>query len=258
MDTILLALVLGTLIGLALGALGGGGSILTVPALVYLLGQDAHAAVGTSLVIVGANAAFGAYMHGRRGALRLREALIFGGAGIVAAYGGARLSSRLPPALLLALFALLMVLIAVVMLRGRAQQPEAGRATLGSGGRAWPRVIAGGLGVGFLTGFLGVGGGFLIVPALVLLLGMEMQAAVGSSLLVIALNSAAGLLGHLGDVPLNWGLIGLLVAGGLAGIAGGAWLAQRVPPARLRQAFALLVLILGGVLLALNLPLVPT
>jgi uncharacterized membrane protein YfcA len=113
-------------------------------------------------------------------------------------------------------------------------------------------VLLGGTAIGFLTGFLGVGGGFLIVPALVL--GMAMREAVGSSLLVIAINSAAGLLGHVGERGVSWLIVGLLLAGGLPGLLVGSRLAQRQPIARLRQGFALLVVALGVTLLAINIP----
>lgn len=247
--TTLLAIILGSLIGLSLGMLGGGGSILTVPALVYVLGQDPHAAVSASLVIVGLNAFTGAWFHRRAGHVRLKSAALFGGVGLAAAFAGARLSKLLPSALLLVLFALLMLTVAVLMLRGSApKRTDSGAAPI------WWKVLIGGLGVGFLTGFLGVGGGFLIVPALVLLLGMDMRDAVGSSLVVIALNSAAGVLGHLGESSVSWLIIGLLLAGGLPGLLLGTRLAQRLPVAQLRQGFAVLVILLGATLLAINLP----
>jgi uncharacterized membrane protein YfcA len=245
----ILAVGIGALIGLALGLLGGGGSILTVPALVYLLGQPPQAAVTTSLVIVGTNALLGAGLHARQGHVRWPAALLFGAVGTGAAYGGARLSHLVPGPVLLVLFALLMIAIAGLMLRG----PVAARPGTA---RAWPRVVAGGLGVGFLPGFLGVGGGFVIVPALVLLLGMDMREAVGSSLLVIALNSAAGLAGHWQDSGLNAPLIALLVGGGALGLLLGSRLLRRLPAARVRQAFAVFVLLLGLTLLILNLPVV--
>jgi uncharacterized membrane protein YfcA len=138
-------------------------------------------------VIVGANALLGAWLHQRAGHLRLRAALLFGAAGIAAAYGGARLSRLLSGPILLVLFAVLMIVIAALMLRKGAGDPlHASTAPL-----VWWRVLLGGVVVGFLTGFLGVGGGFLIVPALVLLLRMDMRDAVGSSLLIIAINSVA-------------------------------------------------------------------
>jgi uncharacterized membrane protein YfcA len=244
----ILAMILGALIGLSLGMLGGGGSILTVPALVYVLGQDPHAAVSASLVIVGLNAITGAWFHQRAGHVRLKSAALFGGVGLAAAFAGARLSKLLPSALLLVLFAVLMLAVAVLMLRGGAPKQAEGVAPV------WWKVLIGGLSVGFLTGFLGVGGGFLIVPALVLLLGMDMRDAVGSSLVVIALNSAAGVLGHLGESSVSWLIIGLLLAGGLPGLLVGTRLAQRLPVIRLRQGFAVLVIVLGGTLFAINLP----
>ncbi len=249
MAPLLLAAVgLGGMIGLALGMLGGGGSILTVPILVYLLNQDAHAAVTTSLVIVGANALIGAWLHQRQGHVHLRVALLFGLYGVGTAYLGARLSNRLPSGVLLLLFALLMLAVAALMIRGSATAAPAS-----STASPWWLVVLGGATVGFLTGFLGVGGGFLIVPALVLLLGMPMREAVGSSLVVIVLNSTAGLAGHLTGGSLNWTLIALLLSGGLPGIFLGAWLARRLPTQRLRQSFAIVVVVLAVTLLATNL-----
>jgi uncharacterized membrane protein YfcA len=246
----LLAMLLGALIGLSLGMLGGGGSILTVPALVYVLGQDPHAAVSASLVIVGLNALTGAWLHRRAGNVRLRSALLFGGTGLIAAFAGARLSTLLSGTMLLVLFALLMLVVAVMMLRGAASAPVAAH----DAPLVWWKLLLGGTGVGFLTGFLGVGGGFLIVPALVLVLGMSMREAVGSSLVVIALNSAAGLLGHLGETGVSWLIVGVLLAGGLPGLFMGARLAQRLPVARLRQGFAVLVMGLSVLLLTINVP----
>jgi uncharacterized membrane protein YfcA len=250
MTTTLLALLLGTIIGLSLGMLGGGGSILTVPALVYVLGQDPHAAVSASLVVVGLNAATGAWLHQRAGNVRLRPALLFGGAGLLAALGGARLSTLLSGPVLLSLFALLMLSVAAMMLHGAAAAPLA----ISDAPLVWWKVLLGGTAVGFLTGFLGVGGGFLIVPALVLLLGMSMREAVGSSLVVIAINSAAGLQGHVGERGVSWLIVALLLAGGLPGLLLGSRLAQRLPIARLRQGFAVLVVVLGVALLAINIP----
>ena len=155
---LVLAPILGSLIGLALGLLGGGGSILTVPVLVYLLRLDAHIAVATSLVIVGMNALVGAGFHWRQRHVKLKQALLFGAYGIPAAYIGARLSGFVSGPVLLVLFAILMLVVAVLMLRGGVK--AAGH----DGAASWWRVLLGGVGVGFLTGFLGVGGGFLIVP----------------------------------------------------------------------------------------------
>jgi uncharacterized membrane protein YfcA len=250
MISYLIAIFLGALIGLSLGMLGGGGSILTVPALVYVLGQDPHAAVASSLVIVGLNAVAGATMHQRAGHVRIRAALFFGASGLITAFIGARISQQLSGPLLLVLFSILMLVVAGLMLRGGARLGEAQN----DEPPVWWQILLAGSAVGFLTGFLGVGGGFLIVPALVLVLRMNMRDAVGSSLVVIAINSLAGLIGHLGDGGLNWTLIVLLLAGGLPGLFLGSRLAQRLPVARLRQGFAGLIVALGAVLLGINLP----
>lgn len=243
-----LELALGFAIGLSLGLLGGGGSILTVPALVYLVGQSPQAAVTTSLAIVGANSMLGALFHRASGALDWRVALVFGGVGMPLAFLTGGLSHYFPPALLLVAFALLMLAIGGLMLRQQHVQ-----ATLPATPR-WPRVAASGAAVGALTGVLGVGGGFLIVPALVMLVGLPMQSAVGASLVVIAMNSAAGLLGHLSGAPLDWSLTLVFVAAGLGGTFLGVRLAGWLPAERLRQAFAWFVLALAGFLLLDNAP----
>jgi uncharacterized membrane protein YfcA len=245
-----LQLLLGFGIGLSLGLLGGGGSILTVPALVYVLGQPAHAAVTTSLAIVGANGLLGASFHSRQGTLNWRVALVFGGAGMAVAYLAAGLSQQLSPAALLVAFAGLMLVIGALMLvpppaRNRPAEPA-------HPPRLWV-VLASGAAVGLLTGILGVGGGFLIVPALVMLVGLPMSQAVGTSLVIIALNSLAGLLGHVGEV-VDLRVLAVFVAAGLAGTFAGARLAGRLPALVLRRAFGGLVVVLALFLLVDNVP----
>jgi uncharacterized membrane protein YfcA len=300
-----IAIPAGLLIGLSLGALGGGGSILTVPVLVYLLGQSPHAATAGSLLIVGITAAGGMIAHRRAGRVRLAPGIVFGVLGVAGSYAGARLSSSVPPGLLLSLFAGLMLVAAAAMLRRRrgaagqhvpgAQSPPAPRQAAAPGdlgasplrggaitatldkpaaavlapGRpvAWPRprgsadvrrglkIIAAATGVGLLTGFFGVGGGFVIVPALVLALGFDMPAAVGTSLLVIAINSAAALAVRLGGpVALDWPLLGAFTAAALAGALAGNRLASRVDPARLGTAFTVLLIAVAAYSLARSLP----
>ena len=300
-----IAIPAGLLIGLSLGALGGGGSILTVPVLVYLLGQSPHAATAGSLLIVGITAAGGMIAHRRAGRVRLAPGIVFGVLGVAGSYAGARLSSSVPPGLLLSLFAGLMLVAAAAMLRRRrgaagqhvpaAQSPPAPRQAAAPGdlaasalrggaitatldkpaaavlapGRpvAWPRprgsaavrrglkIIAAATGVGLLTGFFGVGGGFVIVPALVLALGFDMPAAVGTSLLVIAINSAAALAVRLGSpVALDWPLLGAFTAAALAGALAGNRLASRVDPARLGTAFTVLLIAVAAYSLARSLP----
>jgi uncharacterized membrane protein YfcA len=248
MSSLPLGVLLGFSIGLSLGLLGGGGSILTVPALVYLIGQTPQAAVTASLAIVGANSAFGALFHRAHGTLNGRVALLFGGAGMVASYLAANLSKGLSPILLMVAFAGMMLVIGALMIFRKS--PE--RAQASSPNLA--KILLGGLGVGALTGILGVGGGFLIVPALVLLVGLPMRQAVGTSLLVIAMNSLAGFLGHLSGTVVDVNLLLIFVAAGLAGTFAGARLTQRLHPNRLRQAFAIFVMALAVFLLYDNLP----
>jgi uncharacterized membrane protein YfcA len=243
----LIAIILSSLVGVSLGLLGGGGSILAVPLLVYVARIDVHAAIGMSLAIVGATSLGGALVHGRAGRVDLKAALIFGAAGMIAAPFGARASHAVEHRVLLLLFAVLMIAVGGLMLRGRRG---------GRGGVPHPprrlAIVGAGLGVGLLTGFLGVGGGFLIVPALTLLAGLPIHTAVGTSLLVIALNAAAGLAGHLrhGEIPL--GLTAAFTAASLLGASIGGQIAERFEPIRLRRAFAVFVILVGLALLAAN------
>lgn len=226
-------LVLGFVIGLALGLLGGGGSILTVPALVYAAGQNPRAAVTASLIIVGINSLSGMLLHRRSGAVDLRVALQFGGAGMIAAYASSLLSRAFSPTSLLIAFGLLMLIVAALMLFSK---PAVQASTRGTPVAA----MLVGAGVGALTGFLGVGGGFLIVPALVMVLGLPMRQSVGTSLLIIAMNSLAGLLGHIGEA-IDWQVVALFAAAGMAGVVVGVRLMRVVEPQRLRQVFAVFV-----------------
>jgi uncharacterized membrane protein YfcA len=248
MAQLALDLILGFGIGLSLGLMGGGGSLLTVPALVYLVGQTPQAAVTTSLAIVGANSLMGASFHRAQGTLNWKVALSFGGAGMLASYLSAGLSRMLPEALLLVAFALLMLLVGGLMLARRENDPAKISAP-----RPLPVVVASGVGVGLLTGILGVGGGFLIVPALVMLVGLPMQMAVGTSLIVIAMNSLAGFLGHAGDGSFDATLTVIFTAAGLAGTFAGASLIGRLPAGKLQKIFAWFILALALFLLYDNL-----
>jgi uncharacterized protein len=245
---IFLELVLGYGIGLSLGLLGGGGSILTVPALVYLVGQTPQVAVTTSLAIVGANSMMGAMFHGSKGKLDWKVALIFGSAGMLVSYLSAGISKHITPELLLVAFAILMLVIGMMLLFRRAKEE-------GTSYTARPLllVVVSGAGVGLLTGILGVGGGFLVVPALVMLLGLPVQVAVGTSLVVIAMNSAAGFLGHVGSGSLDWTVTLIFVAAGLMGTFSGMRLSSRLSSSKLQKAFAIFVIALAFFLLFDNL-----
>jgi uncharacterized membrane protein YfcA len=246
---LILSLAFGALIGLSLGLVGGGGSILTVPILVYAIGQPVHLATTTSLAIVGANALVGVVGHARAGNVLLKTGLAFGAAGFLGALAGTWLNRRVPGQLLLALFALVMLAAAVAMLRKRGGAQASAGAREEYDARGWLTLGLSGLATGFMTGFFGVGGGFVIVPALVLILGLPMRAAVGTSLLIIALNSASGLVARLGTGGLDWGITALFILGGAAGVAIGVRLAGRLPQHRLTQAFAGLIVLVAAYVL---------
>jgi uncharacterized protein len=232
----------GALIGLALGSLGAGGSILTVPILVYAMGAPVQTATGTSLAIVGLNALAGAIMHLRRRRALPRTGLAFAASGLPGALTGAWVNHHVRGDLVLVLFACMMVVVSVGLLRRYAARASAAPFVEHYTPGGWARLGAIGLVVGLLTGFFGVGGGFLIVPALVLVLGLPMTLAVGTSLLAIALNAFWGLLGHLQFGTLDVPLTAVFVAGGLLGLVLGGRLAGRLPERQLRLSFAALVL----------------
>jgi len=243
-----LALVLSALIGVSLGLLGGGGSILAVPVLVYVARVPAADAVGMSLAVVGATSLFAGFLHGRRGNVDGRLAAVFSALGVGGSFVGARLTRGLRPELLLVLFAAVMLVAGGLMLRKRPPAPRADEPHR----PAALAVVPVALSVGLLTGFLGVGGGFLIVPALVLFGGLPMKLAVGTSLFVIAANSAAGFLGHLGEPGLDLPGTAAFTAAALVGAALGERLAGKVSSDALRKAFGALVVILGAAILARN------
>jgi len=243
------------LIGLLLGMLGGGGSVLTVPVLVYLLGVPAKAAVAMSMPIVGLTSLVGAAGHWRHGAVAWRPALAFGGVAMGAAYAGARLAQGLDARVQLGLLGALMAATSVSMLwprRATASDPAgasgvaASEAPGAAAGRAWPLAAAG---VGVLTGVVGIGGGFLVVPALVLLARVPMRQAIGTSLVVITLNAASGLAGHLGRTPIAWGTVAWFSALAIVGILVGTRLSRQLPTTWLRQGFAWLLLAIAALML---------
>jgi uncharacterized membrane protein YfcA len=234
---------LAILIGVSLGLLGGGGAILTVPVLVYVMGLDVKQAVPSSLVIVGLTSLVGMLRHRSAGTLDTRAAITFGPAAILGSLIGTRAALLVSSRLQLAVFAVVLLVAATMMLRPRreALHPRRSRPRL--------LILVLGTGVGFLTGFVGVGGGFMYVPALTLLAGLDMKPAVGTSLALITLSSAAGVAGYLGRVQFDWMLVGGFTALALLGVQAGSALVPRVPQERLRQWFAVLLLVMGVVVL---------
>lgn len=241
-STLLVALVLGLVIGTLLGLLGGGGSILAVPALVYGAHLPFAAAVPTSLLVVGISSA--AAVLPRLRLVQWRLAAIFGGTGAAAAYAGAAVNRLLDPNVVLLGFAVVMVVAALRMLRSSDQ--AGGSCALPGGGVNWrsclPKAAVSGIAVGFLTGLFGVGGGFLIIPALTLLLGLPMATATATSLVIIVVNSAAGLSAHLGDTTLDIPVAVAFTSTAVVGSLIAGRVAPRLPGQRLRRWFAYLVL----------------
>jgi len=227
-------LALAVLVGITLGLLGGGGSILLVPILVYVAGQDAQTAIATSLLVVGVTSATGMLAHARAGRVRWRTGLTFGAAAMAGAYGGGRLAGHVPGTWLLVGFAAMAGVTAVAMLTGRPR-----RTVAPAPGRRTPvrRTLVQGVVVGAATGMVGAGGGFLVVPALALLGGLPMATAVGTSLLVVAMKSGAGLVGYLDATTIDWRLATGVTLAAVAGSLVGGRLAGRVPEDALRHGF---------------------
>lgn len=217
--------------------------------LVYVLGFAAKPAIAMSLPVVGITSLVGAGLHWRLGNVRVATALAFGLLAMAGAYAGARLAVLLGGAVQLALLAVVMLAAAASMLRAPAR-PRAAPRPDGSPRLALLAPIA--LAVGVLTGVVGIGGGFLVVPALVLLAGVPMHHAVGTSLLVIAMNSAAAFAGHVGTVALDWTFLARFTAAAVAGALVGAALAARVPQGALKRTFAVLLLVTGAFVLVQN------
>ncbi|MGW2741887.1 sulfite exporter TauE/SafE family protein [Streptomyces sp. NPDC001450] len=243
MSAVILALIAGAVIGLALGALGGGGSVLAVPALIYLLGFTPVAATTASLVIVTVTSATALSAHARDGHVRWRTGLLFAAAGIGPAMLGGALAGRLPAAALAVSFAVVAAVAAIRMLRPRPAPETAAPVRP-------VRAAAAGAGLGAVTGVLGVGGGFLAVPALVNVLGMRMRAAVGTSLLVITINSLGALAMRAGTASgLDWAVIGPFAGAAILGAWDGKRLSAKLPGDTLRRVFALGLLGVAGFML---------
>ena len=242
---IALTIALAVLVGISLGLLGGGGSILTVPLLAYVAGMDAKPAIATSLLVVGVTSAIGAITHARAHRVRWRVAVLFGAAAMAGAYAGGLLARFIPGTALLIAFAVIMIAAGIAMLRGRKD-------TAADGEQPLPLVKTTLLGVtvGVISGLVGAGGGFLLVPALALLAGLPMPAAVGTSLVVISMQSFAGFAGHLATEHIDWRLAGLVTAAAVLGALIGGRLIAFVDPNTLRKLFGWFVLLMASVMLA--------
>jgi uncharacterized membrane protein YfcA len=237
---------LAAFVGIALGLLGGGGSILTVPLLVYVAGLDARHAIATSLLVVGVTSAIGAIGHARAGRVQWRTGLLFGLAGMAGAYAGGLTARFIPGTVLLVAFAGVMIAAAMAMFRGRKNAAATNH--------HMPLLETAALGVAVrtLSGLVGAGGGFLLVPALALLGGLPMPVAVGTSLIVIAMQSFAGLAGHLAGEQIDWRLAGLVTAAAVVGGLVGGRVASAVNPNALRKLFGWFVLLMASLILALE------
>ncbi|MFD8975494.1 sulfite exporter TauE/SafE family protein [Streptomyces sp. NPDC059593] len=236
------------LIGVSLGILGGGGSILTVPILVYLVGQDTKEAIATSLFVVGVTSLAALIPHARAHRVRWRTGLLFGAFSMAGAYAGGRVAEYIPGTVLLIAFALMMLATAYAMLR--KPRDGAKKARPARGDLPLKHIAVEGLVVGAVTGLVGSGGGFLVVPALAILGGLPMGIAVGTSLLVIAMKSFAGLAGHLSGVSIDWGIALTVTVAAVIGSLIGARLAGRIPQDALRKAFGWFVVVMGVFVLA--------
>lgn len=249
----ILTLSLSLLIGLLLGLLGGGGSILTVPMLVYILKVDPKTAIVTSLVVVGTSSLIAIIPHAHRNYVCWKCGFIFGLAGMAGAYSGGRLAGFISGDILMAIFGLVTLLTGLAMLRVRhttSTNPD-----LRQDSAVCPlqinfaRVLFDGFLVGIITGLVGVGGGFLIVPALTLLVGLPMQSAIGTSLLIIAMNSIAGLAGYAKHVAFDVNLAMMVTGGAVVGAVVGGIISKRISASALRRMFGLFVMLIAGYVL---------
>ncbi len=259
---IIIALFAGAATGIVLGLLGSGGSIIAVPALLYLLRVEPKQAIAMSLGIVAITATIAAMDNWRRGNVDVRVAAMFGLFGVIGTFSGTRLGVHTPVALQLGLFALVMLAAAWRMLKPKKQQQVVQSAQLaGAGG---PDISIGesetikahlgqiallGIGVGALTGLVGVGGGFLIVPALVLISGIPMKTAIGTSLAIVAANASTGFAGYMGVVPVDWMMMTSFTTVTVAGSFAGTRLAHRFSPETLKRSFGVFLIFVATYIL---------
>lgn len=239
-----LTVALAVVVGISLGLLGGGGSILTVPLLAYVAGVEPKHAIAMSLLVVGVTSAIAAVMHARAGRVRWRIAALFGLVAMAGAYAGGLVARFVPGPVLLVAFAVIMIAAGLAMLRGRKDCTGTDRPL------PVARIVALGMAVGLISGLVGAGGGFLLVPALALLAGLPMPIAVGTSLVVISMQSFAGLAGHLASEQIDWRLAAFVTAAAVVGALVGGRLIAFVNPVTLRRMFGWFVLLMASLILA--------
>lgn len=252
----ILAYVASTLIGISLGLIGGGGSILTMPVLVYLFGVNPLLATSYSLFIVGSTSLAGTVGNFKRGLVNIKTALLFGSASISTVFLTRKLIIPLIPKtiltigtfeltenmLMMVLFAVLMVAAATAMIKGGKEKTST---TTERPKLKLTKLLFFGIAIGFATGFLGAGGGFLLIPTLVVLLGMPMKEAVGTSLFIIALNSLIGFTGDLGHFSIDWFFLSKITTVAIAGIIVGGMISKKIDGGKLKKGFGWFVLIMG-------------
>lgn len=253
---IFLAIISGAITGIVLGLFGSGGSIIAMPALMYLLNVEAKSAIAMSMGIVAVTATISGWDNWRRGNVDLKVAMMFGLFGVIGTYGGARLGVYTPVQVQLTLFALVMYAAAWKMLQAK-KQPIAQLATAGGPPLSedenisahMGHIAAHGVGVGVLTGLVGVGGGFLIVPALVLLSGIPMKLAIGTSLVIVAAKSYSGFAGYVGAVPVDWTVMALFTSVTVAGSFVGTRIAHRFSQETLKRSFGYFLVFVASYML---------
>jgi uncharacterized membrane protein YfcA len=241
----MVAYALTVLIGVSLGALGAGGAILMLPMLVYVAGFAPQDAVAMSLAVMAATSLVGSAAYVRRGDFSIRLAVVFGLGGAVGAYAGSMFTRMVPPQVLMLLFGALLLFVGIQTLRDK-------QALTCSNPCLPPRCFLIAAAIGLLTGFLGVGGGFLLVPALMRFAGLEQRSAIGTSLALIGVNSIAGLAGQLQHVSLDWVQAAYFIGFAVTGVFGGFLVARRAPAMALKTAFAWLLVVIGAAVTVSN------
>lgn len=241
--SLIITFVLALVIGVSIGLLGGGGAILAVPVLTYITGLEPVQAIPSSLLIVGVTSAVSLTLHALKRRVQWRTGIIFGIASMAGAFAGGRLGSSVPSAILMFSFAAVMIAAAVAMIRGRknnGDEEESVKLPI-------VKILITGAVVGLVSGFVGAGGGFLIVPALALLARLPMRLAVATSLMIVTMQSGAGLVGYVVSTPLDWMLALSIAAAAVIGSFLGFWLSGRVPDRGLRKGFGVFVLVIAAI-----------